>query len=267
MMPQNNNPPIFDMDFEIDFDLSDFQLIDRLTEDIGHAPNPQQRVLQPRIDPGDFIHHVMFNNAEEFADQIDLSPHVRTFAWINGNFIFGDIIEALMVRRNMGVKKLHIASLGISRENIDSLKNCMIMMGDDLEKLVLVLSGYYYSHYKFSDVPYLYQELDDPLNRVQIAFGGYHAKIIAIETMLGNHLTIHGSANMRSSNSIEQIMVEQSDDLYAFNVAIMDEIADTFGTINHTAQYVQPSKKEQWNTIRRGVKKYGVRKRKRRPQQ
>lgn len=234
--PAQSESTLFDIDFDLDFDIADFQLIDRMTEDIGETPEPQGRILQPRVEMGEILHKVMFENAEEFADQISLDPNVRTFAWISGSFIFGDIVEALVTRRRVGIKRLYIATLSLSQENIDSLKNVMLLMGDDLEKLVLVVSGYQYSHEKFNLVPYMYEELDDGTDRVQIAFGGYHAKIIAIETVYGNTLTIHGSANLRSSNSIEQIMVEQNRDLFDFNAGIMDGIAARFGTINHKAE-------------------------------
>ena len=34
-------------------------------------------------------------------------------------------------------------------------------MGDDLERMVLVFSGYQYSHEKYNLIPYMYEELDD----------------------------------------------------------------------------------------------------------
>lgn len=234
---QEYDQNVFDIDFDLDFDLSDFDLIDAMTADIGHTPEAQERILRPRIDKNEILHHVMFANAEEFAEQIDLSPNARTFAWLSGNFVFGDIIEALITRRRVGIKRLYISTLSVSQENIDSMKNVMLLMRDELEKIVLVVSGYQYSHEKYNLVPYMYRELDDESNRVQIAFGGWHTKIIAIETVLGNTLTIHGSANLRSSNSIEQIMVETSRDLFEFNANIMDGIAQRFGTINHNAKY------------------------------
>lgn len=201
---------------------------------IGHAPEPQERILQPRLDRGELLKPVMFENAEEFANQISLDPNVRTFAWVSGNFIFGDIIEALLYKQAVVPKRLYIATLSLSQENVDSLKNILMAL-PELERLVLVVSGYFYSHYKFDLVPYMYDELDDGTNRVQIAFGGYHAKVITMETAFGHYITIHGSANLRSSNSIEQIMFEQGKELYEFNRDIMERIAERFGTINYNA--------------------------------
>lgn len=240
-----------DVDAELDFDLSDFQIFDTDSGGFLDESKAQRRILQPRIDVRDISHKVLFESAEKFAQQIDLRENARTFAWVSGNFVFGDIIEALVTKRDMFPKNIFICSLSISQENIDSLKNVMIMC-PELEKLTIVLSGYFYSHEKYGLVPYMYQELDDDSNKVQIAFGGYHCKVIAIETIYGNTLTIHGSANLRSSNSIEQVMVERGRDLYEFNAAIIEEIASKFGTINHHAprnQFHRIEGEEAWRTI------------------
>lgn len=238
MAEKNNEQNTFSLDLDLDFDLSDFDLIDAMASTIGETPQPQARILKPRMARDDEVFsRVMFENAEAFAEQINLDPGARTFAWVSGNFIFGDILEALIRKRRVGIKRLYIASLGMSEENIDGLKNVMLLMGEELERLVLVVSGYFYSHYKYDLVPYMYDELDDGTNRVQIAFGGYHAKIITLETVLGRTITIHGSANLRSSNSIEQIMIEVDNrELHDFNADIMDGIAQKFGTINYNAE-------------------------------
>ena len=237
------------VDKELDFDLDDFQFDINIPEEQENV-----RILPPRMDIKTISHKILFENAEMFADQIDLSPGARTFAWVSGNFIFGDIIEALITKRRVGIKKLYIMTLSISQENIDSLKNVMLLMGNELEKIVMVISGYQYSHEKYNLIPYLYQELDDPSNRFQVVFGSWHNKIICIETVHGHHIIIHGSANMRSSNSIEQLMVEVDDhDLYQFNADLIDNIADKFGTINHSADYHKLKRlrnKQAWETCK-----------------
>lgn len=253
-MPENRSPkearkrkkitkPIFKLDqgldfgVDLDFDAADFDIVD---EKIKPKPEKQRdvRIMKPRLDAGALTWKVAFENAEAFARQIDLTPGARTFAWVSGSFIFGDIIEALITARKVGIKRLYICSLSISQENIDSLKNVMLLMGDELERLVLVFSGYQYSHEKYNLVPYMYQELDDPRNRVDIAFGRWHAKLITIETVHGHTITVHGSANLRSSNSIEQIMVEVDNrELHKFNADIMEDVVSRFGTINAGADY------------------------------
>ena len=262
------------VDFELDFDLGDFDLNsedkpnkpDKVVvdpEELEPIPQEDVRILKPRVDVDKLCSYVSFANAESFAQQISLESGHRTFAWVSGSFIFGDIIEALMTARDVGIRKLYITSLSFSQENIDSLKNVMLMMGDEFEKLVLVLSGYQYSHEKFNLVPYMYQELDSPKNNVQIAFGGWHCKVMTMETSSGHTITIHGSANLRSSNSIEQVMVEiDNRELHQFNVDIMERIAERFGTINYKAPHTRMKRiegRQAWelseDAVRQAMKK------------
>lgn len=232
--------PIFKLDLGLDLGL-DFDVSDFDTEDEKRSRGKRQkdaRVLRPRLDLAALTQAVAYENAEAFARQISLEPGARTFAWVSGNFIFGDIVEALITARRVGVKRLYVASLSFSQENIDSLRNVQLLMGDQLERLVLVLSGYQYSHEKYNLVPYMYEQLDDGSDRFDVAFGGWHAKIITLETIHGHTVTIHGSANLRSSKSIEQIMVEVDDrELHDFNAQIMERIVRKFGTINHDAPF------------------------------
>ena len=217
-------------------------------------PQGDVRILRPRLDGNALTQTILYENAEAFARQIDLKPGARTYAWVNGSFVFGDIVEALITARKVSVKKLHICSLSFSQDNVDSLKNVMLLMGDELERVCLVLSGWTYSHYKYDLVPYLYGELDDEKNRFQVAFGRWHAKIIDIETVTGHTVTIHGSANLSSNASIEQIMVEVDNrELHDFNVKMIDAICQRFGTINTQAEYsrLRPiSGREAWETVR-----------------
>ena len=244
------------IDLELDFDAEDFDLLDEGKKRVTGEKQRNVRILRPALDKKELTTRAAFENAEAFARQVDLSPGARTFAWVSGNFIFGDVIEALVTARRVGVRRLYICSLSISQENIDSLKNVMLMMGDELERLVLVFSGYQYSHEKYNLVPYMYSELDDPMNRVQIAFGRWHAKIITMETVTGRTITVHGSANLRSSNSVEQIMIEVDNrELHDFNAGIMEDIAQRFGTINTGAEYtkLKPIEaKEAWEIFEQG---------------
>lgn len=247
--------PIFDLDLglnlELDFDLDDFDDAPEAEEKRPRGKRQRDvRILRPRLDKTQLTQTVAYENAEAFARQIDLTPGARTFAWVSGSFVFGDIVEALITARKVGIRRLYIASLSFSQENVDSLKNVTLLMGDELERLVLVLSGYQYSHEKYGLVPYMYQELDDGSGRFDVAFGGWHCKVITMETVTGHTITIHGSANLRSSNSIEQIMVKIDDrELHDYNAGLLEAIVRRFGTINHDAPYTQLKRiegKEAW---------------------
>lgn len=225
-MPNLGLPDMGLLGADVDFDLADFEII-------GEGPllggEPQEHILKPKIAEKDITHALCFENAQAFARQVDLTPGSRTYAWVNGSFIFGDVIEALWTR-GCDIDELYICSLSLSLENIDSLYN--VLTYSNLRTLNIVLSGFFYSHEKNKLVKYMYKKLDDP--RVQIAFGAYHGKIFTFSTHKGNYLTCHGSANLRSSNSIEQICFETSRDLFEFNAGIIREICDKYGTINHS---------------------------------
>lgn len=229
------------IDIELDFDIADF--------DFGDKPpqgEPQGRILIPRMDKSAISHYLLFENAEAFARQVDLSDGARTYAWVNGSFIFGDIIEALCTARNMRPKNIYICSLGIGEENIDSLRNVMEYFG--CEKLYMLLSGYFYSHEKFDLIPYMYKRLDLD-DKFQVAFGNYHSKIIAIETHSGHTLVLHGSANLRSSYSIEQVTLEAGNrELFEFNAGIIRELCEKYATIDYTKPKIE-GKRELWQAV------------------
>lgn len=217
--------------FDLDFNIADFNMLDN---DQGEIEE-QQRIIQPRIDKESVTNTILFENAVAFANQIDLDPNVRTFAWVSGNFIFGDIIEALARDRDVIPRKLYVSTLSLSQENIDSFAN-ILGSCPEIEKFVLLISGYFYSHEKFKLVPYMYDTLDRYGDKVQIVFGNYHCKLFAMETTEDKYIVCHGSANLRSSNSIEQVMFEQSKELYEFNSGLFDKLAEKFGTINYNAE-------------------------------
>lgn len=239
---------VFDIDLDdLDFDLDDFDLSDR-------EPDTKTRILQPRMDPRILTQAVHFDHAMELAERVDLSGKTRTFAWVSGSFIFGDILEALWRRRNVDIKTLAIATLSLSDENIDSWAG--LMQQANIEQFDLLVSAYWYSHEKWGLVPYLYQQLagDD---RFQVAFGAYHCKIITLETHRGNTITIHGSANMRSSTNVEQVMVEVNDrDLHEFNLRIIRDVTGKYGTLNHDMEPMTRMETRLWfDSMHKGQRK------------
>lgn len=143
------------IDLDFDFDLGDFEV---LTEDQPDHEVTRQRILKPRIDMKAIdTRLVNYDNARQFVKDLDLMNNSRVYAWLDGSFIFGEIPEAL---GEIGhpVRKAWITSLGLSEENVDSFYNCFMLYG--LEKLCLLLSGYYYRHEKFKIIPYMLDKLD-----------------------------------------------------------------------------------------------------------
>lgn len=124
-----------------------------------------------------------------------------------------------------------ISTLSLSQNNVDSLVN--LVEADYLQKLNLIVSDYFFSHERHDLVPYMYEELDKN-DMFQLSVARVHTKICLIETECGKKITIHGSANLRTSGNVEQIVIERDVDLFDFNKSWHDEIIEKFKTINKT---------------------------------
>jgi hypothetical protein len=171
-----------------------------------------------------------YANAEKLANDIgDLSLNFRAFVILDGKFIFGDFLEALIVSKNWQCEELTISTLSMSRENVDSLFN--LINGGYLKQLNLIVSHYYFSTERRELMPYIYDQLD--VNDVlQVAVASVHTKIAMIRTTCGKKIVIHGSANLRTSSNIEQIVIEHSPHLFDFCAAVHHNIIELHKTIN-----------------------------------
>lgn len=197
----------------------------------GKEAKKTTRIHNPKHQPEMLAHKVKYKNALQLAKDIGIldKDGQRVFAVVDGSFIFGDFIEAYLVTHNLLAKRMVISTLSMSQENVDSLKNLLI--GDYLEKLDIVVSDYFYSHERHNLIKYMYEHLDIN-DGFQLAVCRTHTKITLIQTECGKWLTIHGSANLRSSDNIEMFSIENSKDLYDFNLEWHDEIINKYQTIN-----------------------------------
>ncbi len=191
-----------------------------------------ERYLMPRMYEAVAKKPVLYDKALDFADSFSFRPGYRAMCFVSGNFILGDLIEALVERGKLDVRRMTIQTLSMSEENIDSLWN-VCDMSPGLESLRIALSGYFWAteHRKGNLVEYLYEQLDQG-DVLDVAFADIHTKIVSIETTRGNHMVMHGSANLRSSRSIEQLMVECDDELYACVEDFADRVFASYSTID-----------------------------------
>ena len=205
------------------------------------------RIHNPKYQPEMLAHKVKYKNALKLAEDIGKidKEGQRVFAVVDGSFIFGDFIEAYLVTHNLLAKRMVISTLSMSQENVDSLKN--LLTGDYLEQLDIVVSDYFYSHERHSLIKYMYEHLDIN-DGFQLAVCRTHTKITLIETECGKWLTIHGSANLRSSDNIEMFSIENSKDLYDFNLEWHDEIINKYQTINKMVRSLDSWQAEVNNT-------------------
>jgi hypothetical protein len=175
-----------------------------------------------------------YKYAADLAKDVVIDKGVRHFVIIDGTFVFGDFIEALIVEKNYLVKHMLISTLSMNQNNVDSLKN--LIVGDYVQNLDLIVSDYFYSHERHELVPYLYEKLDID-DKFQLAVAGTHCKICAFETECGKKIVIHGSSNLRSSSNIEQFIIEESEAIYDFNKEIHDNIVEKYKTIKKSLRY------------------------------
>jgi len=155
--------------------------------------------------------------AREAAEAIKAGETLT--ALLSGNFIFGDFLEALAVENGVRFKRLTLSTLTISDENVISLEN--MMETGFLETLEIIVSSYFWAHNR-QNVQFLYEHLCDT-HGAKIAVAGIHTKIALIETEKSK-IIVHGSANMRSSRTLEAVTIEQNEALFDFHDAWHQQI-------------------------------------------
>lgn len=121
-----------------------------------------------------------------------------------------------------------ISTLSLSQNNVDSLAN--LMNASYIDELNLIVSVYFYGNEKYSLIPYIYKALDIG-NKFQLSVADIHTKTTHFETLGGRKIVMHGSANLRSSNNIEQFTIEENEELYKFYDETFSKIIEKYATI------------------------------------
>jgi hypothetical protein len=67
---------------------------------------------------------------------------------------------------------------------------------------------------------------------LHVAFAGVHCKTWCIETRAGNRLTIHGSANLRSSGNIEQVCITPDAGTFEFVDGFTRRVMQAYDVVN-----------------------------------
>jgi len=214
----------FQADFEFDTEaFSDFEI------DFETHTDFETRYIKPPRTKEIPEHRLKYKNAEQLAKKLVIEEGCRYFVIVDGSFIFGDLIEAFIVHNNARIKKMTTSTLSMSQNNVDSLKN--LLVGGYIDELNLIVSDYFFSHERNNLIRYIYDELDLD-NKFQLAVASTHCKMCIFETYGGKKIVMHGSANLRSSSNIEQLVIEESKDLYDFNDEYQNRIINVYKTIN-----------------------------------
>jgi hypothetical protein len=216
-------------DFDADFDIAE----------------SESRFIKPKLTKAILVKWI---NAISAAKEIEIKPGLCYFGIIHGNFIFGDLLEAILTKKMLQAARVNISTLSLSQDNVDSLRT--LIEKNYIKELNLIVSAYFYAHERNVLIKYLHKELDIN-NKFQLAVIRTHTKIMTVD--LGNiKLVIHGSANLRSSANIEQIMIQDSPEIFNFVTEMNNRVLSKYQTINKEKsnklwQTVQNEKKEPQN--------------------
>ncbi len=162
-----------------------------------------------------------------------LEKNGRIFSFVSGRFIFGDMIEGIFDLYQVHTKKLTVATLSLSEENVDSFKN--LFSGGFIDSFTLHVSDYFYSHERKKGglIPYMYEVFEG--YDFQLTVSSNHTKVCFFEidnNGRNSNIVLYGSANLRSSDCIEQITIEDSADLLEFNKVFFGKIENEYKTID-----------------------------------
>lgn len=159
---------------------------------------------------------IKYSKAEKLVHDINIKKGESIFVNLNGDFVFGDFITAFIQENNLDVEELTIISLSGGLENFQQFSE-LIKKGW-VKKLNLMLSGYFYRTEKKKHthtIEYL-EEIARENKNINIYYSNNHAKIVLIKTKQGGKVIFSGSANLRSSQSMEQLIIQENKELYDF---------------------------------------------------
>lgn len=220
-------------ELDLSFDISDDDFDMSLDLDLDLDVGIETRIFKPKKQRTRSEKQIKFKYAKDLAESIPFEKNSRFFCVVNGSFIFGDFIEAFLVKNNARAENMIINTLSLSYDNILSLK--LLLEKGYINNLNMIVSDYFFSHERSGLIDQLYRHLDID-NRFQLAVARTHMKTCIFETTGGKKIVIHGSANLRSSDNIEQFMIEENEGLYDFNLDFQNKIIQEYKTINKTVR-------------------------------
>ncbi len=211
-----------------DNDLSEMDLINEIDDLDQMTDEVSSRYIKPTKHRVQNSKNVRFPNAQELVEVIDMKPNENVFAIVEGNFVFGDFLIAFLNYHDIKAEKLNISTLSYDNYNIDGIAH-MAEKGY-IDQINFLVSDYFYSHERTKKIKYLYDKLDVN-DKLQVGVCRNHTKMTTILTDRGNKIVMHGSANLRSSDNLEQFRIEFNDELYDFVDEFNEGILRKFKTI------------------------------------
>jgi len=136
-------------------------------------------------------------------------PGDHTHCILRGDFVLGDLIPAVI--ENGWCAHLRIATLGLSEYNAETLAK--LVKEGHVGEITMVVSHYFEQVNKSTVYADVRRILENCCHFVTMRS---HAKVITID--LGtDHYVIEGSANLRSSDNLEQMTIYNDPEIAAFH--------------------------------------------------
>lgn len=162
-----------------------------------------------------------FRHAEDMAEEIDWTKDYISI--LAGTFVFGDLLEAIVYKHSLLPDKMYITTLGMNQENVDSLVNIVGYLG--CKELNLIVSHYFAGVERHKLLPYMQKEFEG--YNINIAVLQSHCKICIIRSNRGDGAIV-GSANLSSSNNVEQMIIMHDPKTIDYLQGRLDVIMDKF---------------------------------------
>ena len=187
-----------------------------------HAPANYKEIPQRNIKA-----QYAIDLANDLAGKITLGSQNRVL--LSGAFVFCDFIKSFIIQNDWHIQSMSISTLGMSYENTDCLLS--LLYDGWLDELNLIISDGFYRRDFHTTVKYMYDCLNIE-GMTQIAVSGNHTKDCIMKIEGGGHISIEGSANLRTSACLEKIIITESEEVYNWNKEYMDKIISEYNTIN-----------------------------------
>lgn len=215
---------------DIDFENNDFDLLNDFNDDFEDADfEINSRYTKPSKQKIQNSKNIKFKNAQNLVKDINLQSKQSLFAIVDGSFIFGDFILAFLHYHNIKAKRIDISTLSLNMHNIVGIKH--FMDKGYIDNINFLIGYYFYAHERKKLIKEMYDTLDFD-NRFQLAVCRNHMKTVTILTDKGNKIVIQGSANLRSSDNLEQFNLCFDSKTYDCITEFNDKLIKEYSTIN-----------------------------------
>lgn len=162
------------------------------------------------------------DNARPIISLLPVDPDDRLHCMLRGDFVLCDLIPLIIAHRG-ACPHLRVATLGLSAANAEQLAN--LHAGGLIARITLVASHYFQQ----VDKTTTFQQVQSILaGRAELVICRSHAKVILIPTTSGDFYVLEGSANLRSSDNLEQMLVTNDQETHDFHASWIDALATEY---------------------------------------